>query len=216
MRQLIALFFAIFSISYAHQLWIEKNNNQLIAYYGHLKEKEIIPLSVKDIKKIVCITDGKSQIIKPASYPVKIKKNCDFTYIEVSTGYWSKTIHGTVKGIKENKIMSWKSIETALRIDRWREKVNLNGFVIIPVKNPLNLKVGDKLRLKVILNGKPVPDIPVSYDGKVRGLTDKNGRINIRIKHSGLQIIQASLRKKSISEPVDYIIYSGNLNFEVK
>jgi nickel transport protein len=55
----------------------------------------------------------------------------------------------------------------------------------------------------------------VSYDGKPRGTTGRDGRINIRLRHGGFQVIQASLTRPDASGKADEVIHSANLNFEL-
>lgn len=47
-------------------------------------------------------------------------------------------------------------------------------------------------------------------------MTDRNGRINIRIKHKGLQSVEATYRIKLDSEEVDEILHTLILNFELR
>ena len=151
-----------------------------------------------------------------------INKNCAIIYIDISSGYWTKTPHGTINKPKnqiDTPIKSWLSYESVKRINLWSknlEKSFTKKLDIIPVNNPLKLQGGDKIRLLITFDGKPVKNIPVAYDGKVIGLTDSHGRINIRTKHKGLQLIETTYREKVNSEKTDEVIYTTTLNFEVK
>ena len=55
----------------------------------------------------------------------------------------------------------------------------------------------------------------MSYDGKPRGTTGRDGRINVRVRHGGFQVIQASLTLPDPSGKADEIVHSANLNFEL-
>jgi nickel transport protein len=80
----------------------------------------------------------------------------------------------------------------------------------------LTLDPGDKLRLLVMLDGKTVAGAAVSYDGRLRGITDENGRINIRIRRAGLQMIQATLSLPYPGPEADETVHTTMLNFEVQ
>ncbi|WP_457638835.1 DUF4198 domain-containing protein [Persephonella sp.] len=221
-RALIVLFFVAFTFSHAHELWITEKGGFQVLHYGHKGEDEI-PYTKDSIKTVLCIKDGKITDAQIKSYtPLKIKSNCDAVFVEFSTGYWTKTPSGSVNKPKNevsSPIFSWLSVENLLRINRWDSSIlkhRFDGLVIIPRKDISALKKGDKVRLKVLFNGKPVSNVPVSYEGKVRGTTDSDGNINIRIKHNGLQSIEASYRIKVGSKKADAVIYSATLNFEVK
>ncbi|MGQ9660672.1 MAG: DUF4198 domain-containing protein [Thermochromatium sp.] len=86
---------------------------------------------------------------------------------------------------------------------------------IVPAENPLVLKEGDKLTLRVLANGQPVADATVSYDGKPRGQTGADGTVNIRLKHTGLQLIQASVRSPHAGPEADEVIHTTALTFDL-
>ncbi len=225
MGRLLLFFLTFFYFSSAHQLWIEKGQSGFVLHYGHRKaaegEKKFIEYSAENIKRIICIKNGSQEILHTQfSYPLTIPQKCDVIQIDFSTGYWTKTVNGTVntdKNSAKSPIFSWYSYESVIYINRWNKNILLSdGLYIWSLKNPLKAKVGEKLRLKLFFDGKPVSDVPVAYDGKVLGLTDKDGRINIRVKHKGLQHIEATFRKKVNTKKADYIVYTTTLNFEVR
>ncbi|WP_456384424.1 DUF4198 domain-containing protein [Persephonella sp.] len=211
---------------WAHQLWMEEEKGCLVLNYGHIHpsghETEKIQYTPDSIKKAICYKNGSFSDIKVEKTPLIVKNNCSVVFVQFSTGYWTKTVEGTVHLPKHravNPVYSWLSIENLVFIKKWEQAAfdtRFEGLVILPLKDPLKLKEGDKVRLVVLLNGRPVSDVPVAYDGKIRGATDENGRINIRIKHPGLQMIEASIRQKLNSNRADYVVYSSTLNFEVK
>ncbi|EDP74008.1 DUF4198 domain-containing protein [Hydrogenivirga sp. 128-5-R1-1] len=222
---LIGLF--LINLTYAHDLWIEKHKNNYILYYGHKHpsygEKKLIKYNPENIQSVKCIDkDGnKIEIDVKKEYPLVINKNCAIIYVDISSGYWTKTPYGTINKPKnqiDTPIKSWLSYENVKRINLWGknlEKSFTKKLDIIPVNDPLKLQEGDKIRLLITFDGKPAKNIPVAYDGKVRGITDSHGRINIRIKHKGLQLIEATYKEKIISTKADEVIYSTTLNFEV-
>ncbi len=228
MRSLLILILFLFSSVYAHDLWIEKSENGYVLYYGHKYSshggKKLIRYNPDNIQSVQCIDKNGDtvNINVKKEYPLKINENCAIIYVHISTGYWTKTPYGTVNKPKNQvniPINSWLSYESVKRIDFWNknlEKPFSKKLDIIPINNPLELDEGDKLRLLITFDGKPVKNVAVAYDGKFRGLTDSNGRVNIRIKHKGFQLIEATFKEKINSEKADEIIYTTTLNFEVK
>ena len=99
------------------------------------------------------------------------------------------------------------SADLAEPLTRWLEMTALN--------DPASLREGKKLRLRVSFDGRPVEGVVVSYDGKPRGTTGRDGRINIRVRHGGFQVIQASLTLPDASGKADEVVHSANLNFEL-
>ena len=59
---------------------------------------------------------------------------------------------------------------------------------IVPLKNPLTLKAGDKLPLLVLYEGKPLAGATVTAEGigKDALKTDANGRAEVAITKEGL------------------------------
>lgn len=115
-------------------------------------------------------------------------------------------------------IKSWLSYESVKRIDGWDAKLArplTQGLEITPLDDPLRLHEGEKVRLVVTFEGRPIEGAAVAYDGKPRGATGADGRINIRIRHAGFQIIQASLTLPSAAPEADEVVHTANLNFEL-
>jgi len=228
LNRLLVIILLSFSLVYAHDLWIEKSQDKYILYYGHKYSshggKKLIKYNPENIQSVKCIDKygNKIEINVKKEYPLVINKNCAIIYVDISSGYWTKTPYGTINKPKDRvdiPIKSWLSYESVKRINLWNknlEKSFTKQLDIIPVNDPLKLQEGDKIRLLITFDGKPVKNIPVAYDGKVRGLTDSYGRINIRIKHKGFQLIEATYRKKVNSKKTDEVIYTITLNFEVK
>jgi nickel transport protein len=88
-------------------------------------------------------------------------------------------------------------------------------FEITTLENPLTLGPGGKTRLLVTLDGAPVKGAAVSYDGETRGVTGEDGRVNIKIRHAGYQVIQAGISVPLGSDEADETVYTTNLNFEI-
>ena len=51
-----------------------------------------------------------------------------------------------------------------------------------------------------MLEGKPREGVTVAYDGKSRGVTGKDGRMNIRVRHGGLQVITGSIKEPPLDK----------------
>jgi nickel transport protein len=74
---------------------------------------------------------------------------------------------------------------------------------------------GDKLRVRVLRDGRPVAGATVTYDGKVRGTTGEDGGINLRLRHGGLQRIQAGLNEPHEGPQADEVTHTTTLSFEL-
>ena len=53
----------------------------------------------------------------------------------------------------------------------------------------------------------------MTYDGKPRGHTGADGTVNVRIKHGGQQLIQASTRTPHAGPEADEVVHTAALTF---
>jgi nickel transport protein len=86
----------------------------------------------------------------------------------------------------------------------------------VPRGNPLLLKTGDKLHLRAFYQGRPVAGVTVAYFGKPRGITDKEGNVNIRLQSAGFQLIKASIELPLNDGKADKAVHAASLQFELK
>ncbi len=211
----------------AHDLWIEKTGDGCILYYGHKHSQhdgtKFMQYSPDVVLNAECFDkDGRpGEVNMTRTHPVRIMGSCAVTYVLTSSGYWTKTPYGT-KNVPKNEVQapikSWLSYEGVKRIDKWSNELSkplTNDLELVALNDPLSLQKSDKLRLLVTYMGNPVEGVIVSYDGKPRGQTGKDGRINIRLRHDGFQIIQASYSVPIDSENADFVMHITNLNFEI-
>lgn len=188
----------------AHDLWLEPiSPDTTVVRYGHSgvthQGERYLAYTANSVKEARCfINETIHNLSLSTSTPVQTAQNCDAHWVVFSTGFWSKTPQGTVNQAKNQLpavYQSWFSQETVKQISRWTPTLArplTQDFELVVEENPLLLQVGDKLRLRVFDQGRPVAGLTVAYFGEPRGITDEQGRINIRIQQSGLQLVQAS------------------------
>jgi nickel transport protein len=155
------------------------------------------------------------------NYPVQIHCSGSAVFVSTSTGYWTKTPYGTKnmsKGEVKMAVRSWLSYESIKRIDRWSDALTsplVGELELVPLVNPLSLEPGDKLRLLAMRDGKPVRGVVVAYDGKPRGETGDDGRINVKIRQGGVQRVEASITEPLDSPDADEVVTTTTLCFEL-
>lgn len=201
---------------FAHDMWID---DALILHYGHIEAKgshgEEKEIKKDAIDKVYCSTN--SDIFEVESK--EPKANCDTLFIVLNEVYYTKTPYGTKEQPKDKTkmaISSFKSIESAKRINNDSSVQIFKEGLELSLTNKLsNIKVGDKARLLVTYDGVPKGGVSVAYANSVKGVSDKDGAINIRIQEAGLQNIKASLTFKGDGITCDEIIHSSTLNIKV-
>lgn len=211
----------------AHDLWIERAPGGLAVCYGHARSQHegaaLIDLSPESVLRIDCFQGDGSRAEPALAHDgrVLITGGCAAAFVLVSTGYWTKTPVGTKNVSKREAsqpIRSWRSVESAKRIDAWGDPFSrplTRDFEITVLEDPLTLRPGSKIRLLVTLDGSPVKGAAVTYDGETRGVTGQDGRVNLKIRRAGFQVIQAGISTPLGSDEADETVYTTNLNFEI-
>lgn len=214
---------------WAHDYWFEREGMEYVLYRGHHfadhKGKAIVPYDPAIIQHISCVSpDGVPQSVPPPTqYPVRIPGPCARLTVEVDSGYWSETGIETIHQSKEevpDALYSWRAIESMTLLNAWH-KLNHppsfpHGLEIFLERDPFLIEEGEKLRLVVLQAGKPRQGVSVAYDGNPRGVTGQDGRINIRVRHSGLQVITGSIKEPAPdTRKADTLLRSTALLFEL-
>ncbi|WP_031387181.1 DUF4198 domain-containing protein [Desulfonatronum thiodismutans] len=99
----------------------------------------------------------------------------------------------------------------------WREPFDI-PLEIVALSEQDNLFPGDMLILKVLFNGKPLPDCPVRYSlSKEESRTDKDGIVHILIAGDGWQSFFATHTEvEPETSDVDYRQLMSFFNFSLK
>lgn len=212
----------------AHELWLERESGSMTLYQGHKYSAhggaETIPYDAGFVKEVLCLeASGRTKPLAPVrTAPWKAAgTDCAATRVAVSSGYWTKTPWET-KNVPKTEasgaIKSWLSEESVKRIDRWTpgaDRPLSAGLEITPTVDPLSIKPGDKLVVQVTENRLPKAGVPVAYGGDTRGATGEDGRIAIRLRQGGMQLISTSVESPLNDGKADIAIRSAILQFEL-
>lgn len=230
MRKLLAACLAslAFSSAHAHDLWLEKSGKHLTLYQGHRHSAhagaETMAYGNKFVTAAKCLDErGAARPLAIAgTSPWMAAGDCAALLLELSSGYWSKTPWET-RNVPKNEahgaIRSWLSKDSLKRLERWSTAFVQplgQGLEIVPTTDPFALKPDDKLVVRVLRDGKPVAGVPVAYHGDTRGETDSDGRIAIRLRHGGVQLISASIEVPLKDGKADVEILAATLQFELQ
>jgi len=211
----------------AHDLWLEKEVGGYALYQGHRHSAhagaEIVPYDPVAVRSAACldIGGGTKSLASGKTHPVKLTGDCSAVLVSFSTGYWTKTAWETKNAPKAGiagVIKSWLSEDAVKRIDRWSPVVAQPlgaGLEITPTSDPFKVAIDDKLVVLVTDNKKPKPGVPVAYQGDTRGASGDDGRISIRIRHGGTQLISASVETPLSDGKADSVIRATALQFEL-
>jgi nickel transport protein len=211
----------------AHDLWLEKEASGYALYQGHRHSThagaEIVPYDPVAVTSATCLdaAGGTRTLTAGKSHPVKLAADCAALLVAFSSGYWTKTAWETKNAPKSGiggVIKSWLSEDAVKRIDRWTPAVAQplgGGLEITPMTDPFKVAIDDKLVVLVTDDKKPKSGVPVAYQGDTRGVTGDDGRIAIRIRHGGMQLISASVETPLSDGKADSVIRATALQFEL-
>ena len=211
-----------------HELWLDRDGDVLVLRYGHTGSVHegagVLDYPVAHVRRVECFRpDGEpaAVVVDSTASPIRILGSCAVTCVLFSSGHWSQTPFGTKNLPKDEAkapTRSWLSLEGVKRLDTWSSALAApltDDLELTPVEDPLVLARGEKVRLLVTLRGEPLADAVVAYDGRERGVSDRKGRINIRLKHGGLQFIQAGFTEPGDGLKCDEVVHTATLVFEI-
>lgn len=152
---------------------------------------------------------------------VRLDGCADFVAVRMDAGTWVKTRRGTVRGRPgevEGALHSWRSSATVKRVAHLSDdtrRPRLQGLEITPLDDPAALDVGDKIDLRVTLGAVPVAEVVVTYAGRPRGTTDRDGTIRLKMRDAGVQRFGASHTVTDVDPDVDRTIYEAFLEIDL-
>ncbi len=225
----IAILMALYPLAVqAHDLWIERQEGTCTLLYGHRHSEHAgsdrVPYAAEAVRSanLILPSGAAEPLPQPEASPFQFPCREGLICILFSTGYWSKTPYGTENLPRTEvrmPVRSWLSLEGIKHIATWSDSFTVpftTDLELVPLNDPLQLEPGDKLRLLVALERKPAPGAIVTYDGKPRGKSGADGRVNVRIRHTGGQRIAASLILPATIPQCDEIVHSTVLTFDLE
>ena len=225
---ILVFWLAVCSPLAAHDLWLEPLSAGFELRYGHAHSahegEAALPYAPDFVQGAYCqpaMGPVQSLDVRPA-YPARFPADCDGLLVEASSGAWSTTVEGKRNVSPEGLpgvIRSWRSVESTKRINHWNAALSTpmsDGLELVPLQDPFAVGVGRKLRLLVTLDGQPRAGVSVAYAGETRGVTGSDGRLNLRLRDPGLQLIAASLRVPMDEGPVEAVVHATTLHFTLE
>jgi len=226
----IAMCLFMYSSVSAHDFWIEKKDGKLFIVSGHDDKWDTYdPARVKDVKSF----DSKGNVLKADAVRqkdiayIEPKENMAMISVFFDNYFWVKTTDGRKNITKRDAIKqgfqileSGQFFKYAKYISKWSDifsKPVGTKIEIVPQKNPLALKAGDKLPIKVLLDGKALENASVYLHGSHDEIakTTKDGTANIEIKR-GHNIVSSTTRVPFVNNPdADQLYLRASLSFEV-
>ncbi|SDN30604.1 Uncharacterized conserved protein, contains GH25 family domain [Desulfonauticus submarinus] len=169
--------------------------------------------------------DGKVMLTEPGMFYLKAHRK-GMIWTKTTKGWVQKSKKG-LKGVLKSGLyekFSKALIKVGENTNFYKKPLG-QTLEIIPLKNPYQLKPGDILPVKVLLQGKPInTEIMASYDrfsmhpNTYAYLTEAqdNGIGYVKISSPGVWMVRVQVEKKVNSKDYDAHVMRATLIFEVR
>lgn len=215
--------------AFAHGAWVAERWGDLGVVYGHgagddpydpAKITRVVAVDEKGVEVAVEIDRrARHAVLAPASEPAAIA-------LEFDNGYWAEGADGKWVNKPKDAVPGARSaghyVKNSLAL------VHAHGDLpafpkqdlqIVPLANPIGLKAGDSLKLRVLFKGEPLAGIKVTLDyvnaaGLASAPTDTAGEVEVAIRNDGLNVLAVSHTVPLENDPkADEIGYTATLSF---
>lgn len=211
--------------AWGHEYWIEKKGDGYAVIYGHGdKRLEYDPADVKKI--IVMDAEGKPvpfrRQVQGKVLLVRPERQASLIVADLDSGYWSKTIYGwknlprrkASRVVEANRQLHYSKSLVAYGEAATRPVEGMR-LDIVPLKNPLEMKAGEALQVRVVFDGRPAPGADIESEHGKTAETDREGLAKIALK-KGRQLLTASIKVPLKDDPdADFLAVTTTLAFEV-
>ncbi|MFO0583521.1 MAG: DUF4198 domain-containing protein [Anaeromyxobacter sp.] len=227
MRRTLALLVALAlpCTSSAHDLWLEREPDGLVLRYGH-RGGDALPVEAAKVKAARCLEQGAARdLLASARFDprqVTFAGRCDAASAHLDGGYWTLTPDGEVNRPKDEvpqAVKAWASRQFAKWVDaraRAAPAIVFGDELELVVASDLTkAREGDKITVRVLSGGRPVPDAVVAIDHKPLGESDSRGEVRVKLRSSAVETVSATLRRKLASPKADAEVLEASLTFEV-
>jgi uncharacterized GH25 family protein len=209
----------------AHDLWVEPTPEGFRARYGH-PGVEVLAIDAAKVKAIRCVdlSGAQKDVLSSARFApkeVRFAESCAAVSVFHDGGYWSLTPDGEVnlpKNEARSVVKSWASRQFAKWVDARSPRAGVvlgDELELVPVTNLAKAHEGDKVTLRVLSAGRPVPNAVVAIDHRPIGDTDSKGEVRLRLRAAGIESISTSIRRPHARPEADAEVLEASLTFEV-
>jgi len=215
----------------AHGIWLEQRRGNLEVVYGHGPSDDAYPNSKfhgawgydkagNPVAIQVQKLDTHVRLLPQGQQPAVI-------VAALNNGHYARGADEKLVNQRKSQVPgatmgagNWKYSITVLQPDA-KIPTQTAGvrLLVVPEKDPLKLKMGEALPVKVLLDGKPVAGVKLTQDYRNASEappveTDSNGRANLTVRNGGLNVISAGYTHKVSDDPdEDEIWMNSTLTF---
>jgi len=212
------------ALAVAHDLWLERIGEGFVLRYGH-RGGELLAIEPAKVKALRCLDQGATRdLLGTATFAareVRVVGRCAAAAAFLDGGFWSLTPDGEVNRPKDQvpqAVKAWASRQFAKWVDSSSPSAGAalgDELELVAVSDLKKAHQGDKVTVRVLYQGKPVPNAVVAIDHRPLGETDSAGETRLKLRTSGVETISATLRQKILTAEADAVVLEASLSFEV-
>jgi hypothetical protein len=207
----------------AHELWIEREPDGFVLRSGH-RGAEVVPLDPAKLKSVRCVSGeavrDASRLARVAGSEVRIAAACEVLVAALDHGYYVLTPDGernVPRTRAPDAVKAWRARQWAKWVDARAPAAAAplgDGLELVPVTELARARTGDKVTVRVLLDGKPVIGAIVSIGHAALAETGASGEARVKVRHR-VESISAALRRPLESPEAEWDVLEATLAFEV-
>lgn len=212
----------------AHGIWIAQRHGDLAIVYGHgAGDDAYRPEKVKAATARLASGETKPARIVPQAKNALVEPDKDATLLSVvlDNGIWTKGPDGKSVNKPKREVPGAQSASHSIKTNTTilagggSVKPSGLGLEIVPLVDPMTLKMGEDLPVQVLSDGKPLAGVALNTDylndpHAMSSRTDQNGKVTLFVRNDGLNVIGVAHAKPVSDNPdLDQVSYFATLSF---
>lgn len=209
----------------AHDFWVERTGDGYLFRYG---ERGGPPLAIDagKVKAIRCVKPGAAArdlrgaaVFRPTE--VRVAARCGAISVLTDGGFWSLTPDGErnlPRTQVPDAVRSWALRQYAKWVDVRSPAAAApvgDELELVPPADLARAGVGDRIAIRVLVQGKPAKGAVVTIDDRPVGESDGAGVVWVRLETAGVQSLETSLRRPLATPEAESLVLEASLTFEV-
>jgi uncharacterized GH25 family protein len=212
----------------AHGAWVAQRHGDLAVVYGHgAGDDAYKPEKVTAAKAATAAGEAREVRIVPQAKNalLDVPKDAATLTVVFDNGFWTKGADGKYVNKGKRDVPGGQGTSHSLKTNTTilakgtAPKAQGLPLEIVPLVDPLSLKMGDDLPVRVLYQGRPLSGVSLypDYvnDGHAEsGKTDADGRVTLFVRNDGLNVIGVSHSVPAPDHPdVDRVGLFATLSF---
>lgn len=212
----------------AHGIYVAQRTDELTVVYGHLAQDGAYETKkVKSVEGITATGEKRTVNLTAGEKNVKLAAPDDVVVLSTTfdNGFWIKGPDGKWQNVGKQQVSGGTESHQPLKYNTHILKspgsaLKPTGapFEIVPLVDPIALKLGSDLPVQVLLNGKPLAGAGVinDYINNAEAVTkaDSDGKVTLKVTSAGLNVIGVEFTEKTpTNADVDEIFNFATLSY---